>query len=80
MPTSAAKRLSPLDNSLFNVWREKVLSGGPLTRNNIKQRMSDGWNSFTTTDLRKQYHHCGLMRGQDVYFDCPDPAAHSHAI
>jgi transposase len=41
MPTAAAKRLSPLDNSLFNVWRQRVLRGSPLTRSNIKQRMSD---------------------------------------
>jgi hypothetical protein len=78
MPTAAAKRLSPLDNSLFNVWRQRVLRGPPLTRSNIKQRMSDAWNSITEQDLRPQYRHCGLMRGQDVYFDCPNPVAHRH--
>jgi hypothetical protein len=78
MPTAAAKRLSPLDNSLFNVWRQRVLRGPPLTRSNIKQRMSDAWNSITEQDLRPQYRHCGLMRRQDVYFDCPNPVAHRH--
>jgi transposase len=78
MPTAAAKRLSPLDNSLFNVWRQRVLRGPPLTRSNIKQRMSDAWNSITERDLLPQYRHCGLMRHQDVYFDCPNPAAHRH--
>ena len=78
MPTAAAKRLSPLDNSLFNVFRQRVLHGPPLTRANIKQRMSDAWNSITERDLRPQYRHCGLMRHQNVSFDCPNPAVHRH--
>ena len=78
LPTAAAKRLSPLDNSLFNVFRQRVLHGPPLTRSNIKQRMSDAWNSITQRDLQPQYRHCGLMRHQNVYFDCPNPAVHRH--
>ena len=78
LPAASAKRLSPLDNALFNVWKQRVLDGPPLTRRNIKQRMSDAWNSFTPAELRAQFRHCGLLRGQDVYFDCPDPPAHKH--
>lgn len=78
LPPASAKRLSPLDNSLFNVWRQRVLADGPLTKTNIRQRMSDAWNTITAKDLKAQYRHCGLMRGQDVYFDCPAPAAHRH--
>jgi hypothetical protein len=78
MPPASAKRLSPLDNSLFNVWRQRVLADGPLTKSNIKQRMSDAWNSITKEDIQAQYRNCGLMRHQDVYFDCPYPAAHRH--
>lgn len=78
MPPAAAKRLSPLDNSLFNLWRQRVLSSGPLTKANIKQRMSDAWNTITTEEIHAQYKHCGLLRHQDVYFDCPDPATHKH--
>lgn len=78
MPPAAAKRLSPLDNSLFNLWKQRVLAGGPLKKSNIKQRMSDAWNTITPVELLAQYRNCGLMRHQDVYFDCPDPARHSH--
>jgi hypothetical protein len=78
MPTAAAKRLSPLDNSLFNVWRQRVLDAGPLNKNNIRRRMSDAWNTITEQDIYPQYHHCGLMRNQDVYFDCPNPTVHAH--
>jgi hypothetical protein len=78
MPPASAKRLSPLDNSLFNLWRQRVLDGPPLTKHNIKHRMSDAWNSITEQDIQQQYRNCGLMRHRDVYFDCPDPAAHKH--
>ena len=78
IPTASAKRLSPLDNSLFNLWRQRVLDGPPLTKANIKQRMSGVWNSVTSAELLAQYRNCGLLRHQDVYFDCPNPAAHKH--
>lgn len=78
MPTAAAKRLSPLDNSLFNVWRQRVLAGDALTKSNIKNRMINAWTSLSATDIRKQYRHCGVMRGTRPYFDCPNPAVHKH--
>jgi hypothetical protein len=78
MPTAAAKRMSPLDNSLFNVWGHRCTEVSPLTKQNIKQRMSDAWNSITIKDLRAQYRHSGLMRHQDPYFDCPNPVLHKH--
>jgi len=78
MPTAAAKRLSPLDNSLFNVFTQRVLQRGPLTKSNIKQIMNDVWNQFSKNDLISQYRNCGLMRNQNPYFDCPDPASHRH--
>jgi len=78
MPPAAAKRLSPLDNSLFNLWRQRVLAEGGLTKSNIRRRMSDAWNSITAEDIHAQFRNCGLMRHQDVYFDCPNPAVHKH--
>ena len=78
IPPASAKRLSPLDNSLFNLWRQRVLNSGALTQDNIKQQMLMAWESITSADIRTQYHNCGLMRGDDVYFDCPDPIAHAH--
>ncbi len=79
LPSGSAKRLSPLDNSLFNVWRQRVLQGGPLTLRNIKKRMSAAWEGITKADIQAQYKHCGLMRNADVYFDCPNHAQHKHA-
>lgn len=78
MPTAAAKRLSPLDNSLFNIWRQFVLADGPLNKHNIRRRMSDGWNRITSKLILPQYKKCGLMRHADPYFDCPNPLKHKH--
>jgi hypothetical protein len=79
IPTAAAKRLSPLDNALFNIWRQLVLADGPLTKVNICRRMSDAWNRIAAEQIKPQYKKCGLMRHQDPYFDCPLPLQHRHA-
>jgi hypothetical protein len=78
LPTASAKRLSPLDNALFNLWKTKVLKNGPLTKENITTRMSDAWTTITQHQIKQQFRNCGLMRGIDVYFDCPNPIAHKH--
>jgi hypothetical protein len=79
MPPAAAKRLSPLDNSLFSVWRRKVLAARPLSKQNIQARMSDAWNQLTRDDIEPQYRHCGLIGKRDVYFDCPNEPRRSQA-
>lgn len=75
LPPNAAKRLSPLDNSLFHSWKEECRRHCPATERRIEQIMSDAWNNL---DPRPYYRHCGLTRSKDVYFDCPDPANHRH--
>lgn len=78
MPTNAAKRMSPLDNSLFHQWKEAVRKRGPLTLRNIVRLMADEWNNLPVSSLRNHYRHCGLMHSIDPYFDCPNPSAHRH--
>lgn len=75
LPPNAAKRLSPLDNSLFHDWKEVCRKHTPLTTNNIEQVMSDAWNKMKP---EAHYKNCGLTRSKDVYFDCPAPAVHRH--
>jgi hypothetical protein len=78
MPTNAAKRLSPLDNALFHDWKELCRKRCPVTKRTIQRVMADAWNQLPTRLLHQHYKHCGLVRGQDPYFDCPDPASHAH--
>lgn len=78
MPPSAAKRLSPLDNSLFHDWKEAVRKHGPLTLGNIEQVMADEWNRIPQARIQAHYRHCGLTASTDPYADCPAPASHAH--
>lgn len=78
MPTQAAKRMSPLDNSLFHDWKERIRKRAPITSHNIQQLMADEWNNIPSRLLRSHYKHCGLTGKRDTYFDCPDPIGHRH--
>ena len=78
MPAYSAKRLSPLDNSLFHQWKNAVRKHPIITKSNIEQIMSDEWNKITASSLMAYYRHCGLTHSTDPYFDCPDPIAHKH--
>lgn len=75
MPPNAAKRLSPLDNSIFHDWKEKVRKHTLVTADTIEQVMNDAWEKMKPAP---HYKHCGLTASKDVYFDCPAPAIHQH--
>lgn len=75
MPPNAAKRLSPLDNSLFHDWKEECRKQCPATAKTIERIMSDAWEKMKPGP---HYLNCGLTRSKDPYFDCPAPAAHKH--
>jgi DDE superfamily endonuclease len=79
MPTKAGKRMSPLDNALFHHWKERIRGLGKVSKVNAIQRMSDEWNNLPSTLLRSQYRHCGLVRWELPYFDCPQPSVHKHS-
>ena len=78
MPAYSAKRLSPLDNSLFHQWKCAVRKHSRITQSNIVQIMSDEWNNITWSSLMAHFRHFGLIYSKDPYFDCPDPVAHQH--
>lgn len=78
MPSKAAKRMSPLDNTLFHHWKERIRNSGEIKSQNVVQKMVDEWNNLPGFLLRSQYKHCGLVRWQDPYFDCPQPSVHQH--
>jgi hypothetical protein len=78
MPNQAAKRMSPLDNSLFHYWKERVRKHAPLTLSNVVQIMSDEWNKLSSELIHSQFRKSLLLRRQDPYADCPEPASHQH--
>lgn len=78
LPTQAAKRMSPLDNSLFHTWKQNILRRGATRSSSLVQVMCDEWNNLTRDIIHQQYQHCLIMRQQNVYADCPDTHAHQH--
>ena len=78
LPTKSAKRVSPLDNSLFHEWKDRCRQHSPLTDQNIVQAMADEWNNIPISHIGNYYRHCGLTRHQQLYSDCPEPAQHRH--
>ena len=80
MPPNSAKRLSPLDNSLFHQWKETVQKLGRITKNNIVQIMTDERNHIKQSTLMAHYRHCRLIHNNNPYFDCPDPSSHQRHL
>lgn len=78
MPPQAAKRMSPLDNSLFHDWKQAIRKHGPLTLSNMEQVMADEWNNIAVSNIRAHWKNCGLIRHSDEYADCPEPSEHAH--
>jgi hypothetical protein len=78
MPAMSAKRLSPLDNSLFHDWKERVRKHAPITSENIRRLMSNEWNNLPPRLLCAHFKHCLLQPRQPLLSDCPAPAAHRH--
>jgi hypothetical protein len=78
LPTQAAKRASPLDNTVFSGFKQQVRERCPITLENAAQSMIDSWSSIQPDFIRAQYHNCKLMRYDDVYEDCPCPEEHRH--
>jgi hypothetical protein len=78
MPASSAKRLSPLDNTIFAIWKQRCKNRGLITKSNIVNVMCDEWNKIDRQLLSACYRHCSLTYGQDVYKDCPNPHWHQH--
>jgi hypothetical protein len=77
LPPNAAKRLSPLDNSIFHDWKQEVRKHCPATARNVQQIMNDAWERVKPGP---HYKHCGLTRSKQPYFDCPAPAIHAHGM
>lgn len=78
MPSMSAKRLSPLDNSLFHDWKERIRKKGPINSDNIQQLMADEWTNLPQSLLAAHFRHCLLQSRQPLLSDCPAPTVHRH--
>jgi hypothetical protein len=78
MPAMLTKRLSPLDNSLFHDWKERVRKHAPITSENIRRLKSNEWNNLPPSLLAAHFRHCHLQPRQPLLADCRAPDTHEH--
>lgn len=78
MPADGAKRLDPLDNGIFGVWKQRCRNHNNISQIDMKHIMSLEWNKIDSHLLRGCYNHCLYARNADVYEDCPQPTVHHH--
>ncbi len=79
LPSQASKRTSPLDNSLFHDWKERIRNHSPLIQAILPTLMENEWLATTKKNIKHYYNHCGITCGGDVYKDCPSPSIHCHS-
>lgn len=78
LPTQAAKRMSPLDNSLFHIWKDACRKHELITDRTIERIMADEWNNIKEDTITSFYKHCKITGRSDVFADCPAPDEHRH--
>jgi len=78
LPTQAAKRMSPLDNGIFGIWKQRCRNHGKIAKANIVSIMIQEWEKISVDEIQSAYRHCGLTSSRDPYFDCHDPSSHTH--
>lgn len=78
LPRQAAKRMSPLDNSLFHIWKDACRAHQLITERTIERIMADEWNRIPKHTIAAFYKHCKISGRADVYADCPAPHEHRH--
>lgn len=64
-PTSTAKYVNPLDNSLWHSLKERVRARKPQTEDETAAVMEEEFKAFSEADIKGYYHHCALTRGSD---------------
>jgi hypothetical protein len=78
LPSKSSKRISPLDNSFFAEFKQKVRQNSPLAETNIKSIMMNSYQSISKQHINSYYRHCALLPSVNVYHDCPRPTQHKH--
>jgi hypothetical protein len=65
IPTAAAKHISPLDNSLWHEYKERVRAREPDTAAAMVRALHDEWRKQSAANIHHYYRHCGLTRHSD---------------
>ena len=64
-PTSTAKYVNPLDNTLWHSLKERVRARKPQSENETATAMEEEFMAISEADIKGYYRHCALTRGSD---------------
>ena len=59
IPTQAAKRVSPLDNTLFHEWKARIRQNSLLTEENLVMTMTNEWHKTREINIK---HHMIIVQ------------------
>ena len=66
MDTGIAKHCSPLDNSIWHEWKDKVRASSPVSENSLLRIIQRQWHSIPSDHVTGYYRKCALTWGADV--------------
>ena len=66
IPTAAAKLVSPLDNTLWHEYKERVRKRLPTNIKQLRRALLDEWQAIDPEHIRNYYRHCALTRTADA--------------
>lgn len=64
-PTSTAKYVNPLDNSLWHSLKERVRARKPQSEDETATAMKEEFMAMSEADIKGYYRHCALTQGSD---------------
>jgi hypothetical protein len=66
LPTNTAKYVSPLDNSLWHLWKDRVRKEERRPGEGLDAFLVRTWGEMEKRVIHSMYRKCRLMRGQPV--------------
>lgn len=68
-PTSTAKYVNPLDNTLWHSLKERVRERKPQSEEETATALEEEFMSISEADIKSYYRHCALTRRSDPHKD-----------
>lgn len=66
METGIAKHCSPLDNSIWHEWKDKVRAQAPVSETSLLRIIQRQWHSIPSNHVTNYYRKCALTQHSDV--------------
>jgi hypothetical protein len=66
METGIAKHCSPLDNSLWHEWKDRVRAEAPISESSLCRIIQRRWHGLPSNHVSNYYRKCALTQHADV--------------